>query len=509
MNLTLNQKIALGFLVLILTYGGMGYVSLNNLERSREITNKNLLINQPSIILLNEFKLLVVNSKNFSGTWVTMDMTNNPDKAELKRIHDTKYPDFKLRLVNKVALWTDTLDKSIIASITEEFDNVLLLEQSIMLALPTIESYQDFMVRVETESTLEDIEYLSNNILLNLNKTLLRFKKRTDTQDTEMLASFESIRYSNIFLSAIAIVIGVIVTFYILRVVRLEEQKRAIVAERDAVKEQKDIIEEINVEIMASISYAKRIQTTILPSQVTLNELLGDHFVFYKPRDIVSGDFYWCVNQSDKDIIWIAAADCTGHGVPGAFVSFVCHKALNECVNDHQITDTAAVLDKATELVESAFGAGVPENENEGLAYGASVKDGMDIALCKITLSSKKIQFAGAHNPCYIVRKGELLEYKGDRQPIGAYEYRKPFNNHEINLQANDMIYLASDGFLDQFGGAKNKRYQSKKFKAFLVSISDLKPAEQQKKLEEELAAWQGDEQQIDDVLVMGIRVDW
>ena len=499
MNLSLNQKIALGFLVLILTYGGMGYVSLNNLERSRAITNKNLLINQPSIILLNEFKLLVVNSKNFSGTWVTLDISNNPDKKALKEIHASGYAELKQRIEPKVALWDNKADEDSIVSVFLNFEEVLHMEQSIMSALPDIDAYQDFLVRVETESTLENIEYRSDIILEHLEVILKRFKERTDKQDTEMLASFESIRYSNIFLSVIAIVIGIIVTFYILRVVRLEEQKRAVVAERDAVQEQKDIIEEINEEIMASINYAKRIQTTILPSETTLNEQLGDHFVFYKPRDIVSGDFYWCINRADQDVVWLAAADCTGHGVPGAFVSFVCHKALNECVNDHHITDTAAVLDKATELVEGAFGAGVSEN----------VKDGMDIALCKITLSDKKMEFAGAHNPAYVVRNGELSEYKGDRQPIGAYEYRNPFNSHQIDLQENDMIYLASDGFLDQFGGPKNKRYQSKKFKAFLASISDLKPAEQQTKLEAELTAWQGEEQQIDDVLVMGIRVDW
>jgi len=478
MNLSLNQKIALGFLVLILTYGGMGYISLNNLERSRAITNKNLLINQPSIILLNEFKLMVVNSRNFSGTWVTLDISNNPDKKALVEIHASE---------------------DSIASVLRDFEEVLVMEKTIMSALPNIDAYQDFMVRVETESTLENIEYSSDIILEHLEVILTRFKERTDKQDTEMLASFESIRYSNIFLSVIAIVIGIIVTFYILRVVRLEEQKRAVVAERDAVQEQKDIIEEINKEIMASINYAKRIQTTILPSQTTLNEQLGDHFVFYKPRDIVSGDFYWCINRTDQDVVWIAAADCTGHGVPGAFVSFVCHKALNECVNDHELTDTAAVLDKATELVEAAFGAGVSEN----------VKDGMDIALCKITLGTKKLEFAGAHNPVCIVRKGELTEYKGDRQPIGAYEYREAFNSHRIELQHNDMIYLASDGFLDQFGGPKNKRYQSKKFKRFLTEISNAKPAEQQEKLEAELSAWQGEEQQLDDVLVMGIRVDW
>ncbi len=499
MNLSLNQKIALGFFVLIFTYGGMGYVSLNNLDRSRAITNKNLLINQPSIILLNEFKLLVVNSKNFSGTWVTMDITNNPDKKALKEIHASGYSALKKRMQPKVALWENETDEDSIASVLRDFEEVLLMEQSIMTVLPDIDAYQDFMVRVETESTLENIEYRSDIILERLEVILKRFKERTDKQDTEMLASFKSIRYSNIFLSIIAIVIGIIVTFYILRVVRLEEQKRAVVAERDAVQEQKDIIEEINQEIMASINYAKRIQTTILPSEKTLNEQLGDHFVYFKPRDIVSGDFYWCVNHVDQDVVWIAAADCTGHGVPGAFVSFVCHKALNECVNDHHITEPAAVLDKATELVESAFGGGVSED----------VKDGMDIALCKITLSTKKMEFAGAHNPAYVVRKGELMEFKGDRQPIGAYEYRKPFNGHQIDLQESDMVYLASDGFLDQFGGPKNKRYQSKRFREFLVSISALKPADQQTKLESELIAWQGDEQQIDDVLVMGIRVDW
>ena len=497
MNLSLNQKIALGFLVLVLTYGSMGYISLQNLESSRAITNKNLLINQPSIILLNELKLLVVNSKYATATWVTIDISNHPDKKALREIHEGAYTGLKSRLQDKITLWTDTADRDSISSVLEDFEEVLALEAMIMEALPDIDAYGDFVVRVETESTLDDIDYLSTVILENLEVILQRFKERAGKEDHEMLDSFKSIRYSNIFLSIIAIVIGIIVTFYILRVVRLEEQKKSVIAERDAVQEQKDIIEEINQEIVASINYAKRIQRTILPSEETLNEQLSHHFVFYKPRDIVSGDFYWCISHKQDGVVWLAAADCTGHGVPGAFVSFVCAKALNECVNDLGLDEPGIVLDKTTELVEAAFESGVAEN----------VKDGMDISLCRITMEDKKLEFAGAYNPLYVVRNGELLEYKADRQPIGAHEDRIPFTNHSVDLLENDMVYIFSDGYLDQFGGPKGKRFMTKQFKRLLTTIAvDDVPA-QVEKLKSELDSWQGNEQQIDDILVMGVRI--
>ena len=150
MNLSLNQKIALGFLVLILTYGGMGYISLNNLERSRAITNKNLLINQPSIILLNELKLMVVNSRNFSGTWVTLDISNNPDKKALVEMHASGYVKLKEKMEPKIALWSNEADEDSIASVLRDFEEVLVMEKTIMSALPNIDAYQDFMVRVET-----------------------------------------------------------------------------------------------------------------------------------------------------------------------------------------------------------------------------------------------------------------------------------------------------------------------------------------------------------------------
>ena len=496
MNLSLNQKIALGFLVLVLTYGSLGYISLQNLDKSREITNKNLFINQPSIILLNELKLLVVNSKHASGTWVTIDIRNNPDKQALQKLHSTDYPDFKGRLEEKVSLWTDTADKDSIASIIGNFEDVLAMGQAIMTTLPDIDAYQDFLVRIEMESTLESIEYESDKILERLEVVLQGFKARAKQQDVEMLESFKSIRYSNIFLSIIAIVIGVIVTFYILRVVRLEEQKRFVTAERDAVQEQKDIIQEINQEIMDSINYAQRIQRTILPTPETLNVQLKEHFVFYKPRDIVSGDFYWCINHSDGNV-WLAAADCTGHGVPGAFVSFVCSKALQECVQDQDITEPAAVLDKTTELVEGAFEGGVAQN----------VKDGMDIGLCKINIREKKVEFAGAYNPLYLIRNGELSVSNGDRQPIGAHEDRVPFTNHSIDVQEGDMLYVFSDGYIDQFGGPKGKRYMSKRFKALLTSMAEEKVAIQSELLQKEFTSWQGEEQQVDDILVIGVRI--
>jgi len=175
----------------------------------------------------------------------------------------------------------------------------------------------------------------------------------------------------------------------------------------------------------------------------------------------------------------------------------VCSKALQECVLDQSITEPAAVLDKTTELVEEAFEGGVAQN----------VKDGMDISLCKIDVHQKKVEFAGAYNPLYLIRNGELSVSDGDRQPIGAHENRKPYTNHSVDLMDGDMLYIFTDGYIDQFGGPKGKRYMSKRFKALLVSMVGEEVTRQSELLQKELESWQGEEQQIDDILIIGIRI--
>lgn len=274
----------------------------------------------------------------------------------------------------------------------------------------------------------------------------------------------------------------------------VEAQKKVVEEQKTAVEEQKEIIEEKNREIVDSISYAKRIQSAILPSESTLKSILPEAFVLFEPKDIVSGDFYWVDEKDGKS--FFAAVDCTGHGVPGAMVSVVGHNGLNRVLNEFGIQEPAKMLDKLNELVEQTF-----ESSTE------SVKDGMDMAICVIDRKKMELQFAGANNPLYLIRDGELIEYKADKQPIGKFDYRKPFTNHVIELKENDSIYIFSDGFADQFGGEKGKKFMYKPFKRLLSELSSKDIPEQKERLLDAFYNWKGELEQIDDVCVFGVRI--
>lgn len=261
---------------------------------------------------------------------------------------------------------------------------------------------------------------------------------------------------------------------------------------RHALEKSKKEIEEKNNEIVDSINYAKRIQTAILPPHSMIKEHLPNSFVLYKPKDIVAGDFYWLEHLEEK--VFFAAADCTGHGVPGAMVSVICNNGLNRSVREYQLNDPAKILDKTREIVIKEF----EKSEEE-------VKDGMDIALC--SLQGNKLEYAGAHNPIWIIRNEEIIEIKANKQPIGKFDYQEPYTTHAIDLQEGDTFYIFSDGYVDQFGGEKGKKFKSLNFKRLLISIQN-EPMEKQKELiDQAFENWKGDLEQIDDVCVIGVRV--
>lgn len=258
--------------------------------------------------------------------------------------------------------------------------------------------------------------------------------------------------------------------------------------------QQKIVIEEKQKEITDSITYAKRIQEAILPPESIIKNLLPNSFFLYKPKDIVSGDFYW-LEQKDNKILF-AAVDCTGHGVPGAFVSIVGHNGLTRSINEFGLTQPAQILNKLNELVEETL----RQKDNE-------VRDGMDISLCSIDFSNNQLQYSGANNPLYLVRNGEILITKADKQPIGGTGENKRFTNHTIELQKNDSIYIFSDGFADQFGGLKDKKYGYAQFRKLLLSIQNKPMLEQLNSLDTEFNNWKGETEQLDDVCVIGVRI--
>lgn len=358
-------------------------------------------------------------------------------------------------------------------------------------------------------SEWSDLNYASFQKIGEGNYTLKIQARNTYGIESEVLSYnlqvlppwYRSIWAYMLYVITLVIIVFVVVQLSTKRVKRQNQRLEAIVKERTSeIAEQNNQLEQQKAEITAkttdildSIQYAKRIQTTILPSQVRLNELF-EHFVFYRPKDIVSGDFYWAREVQGKTIF--SAIDCTGHGVPGSLVSIVGNNGLLRAVNEFKLTEPNEILDKLREIVVEAF-------RSEGQA---DVKDGMDIALCSIEHETATLKFSGANNECVIIRNGEVIELKPDKQPIGSFVDAKPFSVSTFQLQDGDAIYLYTDGYVDQFGGEKGKKFKSRQFKTMLSNISDLPLVEQFNHVQYAFDSWKSDLDQVDDVCVFGVR---
>ena len=285
----------------------------------------------------------------------------------------------------------------------------------------------------------------------------------------------------------------VILAFAGLLINMIRQKQRA----NKILEEKNELISHQKQEITDSIRYASRIQNAILPSENLLNTALKEHFVLFLPRDIVSGDFYWFTKKDNKMVL--VAADCTGHGVPGAFMSMLGVSFLYEIVNKEGIMQPAQILNMLRELVKVTLSQTGKQNEQ---------KDGMDISLSLLDLKKMRLEWAGAYNPLYLIRKGELIEYKADKMPVAIHiNDDKTFTNNEIELQAGDTFYMFSDGFPDQFGGQDGRKFMSKRFKELLVEINHLSMEEQKNTLHQAHLKWREGYEQIDDVVIFGVRV--
>lgn len=259
---------------------------------------------------------------------------------------------------------------------------------------------------------------------------------------------------------------------------------------------QREVIAAAHRDLTASIRYSKRIQQAVMPDQRVLEGRVKEHFILHRPRDIVSGDLHWCAKAGPCTVI--AAADCTGHGVPGALMSILGSTLLRSIVNEEAGVRPAAILGRLRADIITALG----RNNGDGPS------DGMDIALCTIDHGARTLHFAGAYNPLYRVRNGELTEVAGDRMPIGAHVApAEPFTEHSLALREGDMFYLCSDGFQDQFGGRDDRKFGRARLKELLRSIAADTCREQERKLLNALELWQQDRPAVDDVLVVGFRV--
>lgn len=291
--------------------------------------------------------------------------------------------------------------------------------------------------------------------------------------------------------AVIGVVLVLLVALLLLKMIKEKQKANRILEEKN------ELITLQKKEITDSIRYASRIQRAILPSDDILLQTLPQHFVVFLPRDIVSGDFFWLSQNGGK--IVIVAADCTGHGVPGAFMSMLGVSFLYEIVNKEGIMQPASILNFLRDHVKHTLSQTGKKDE---------AKDGMDISLCVYDPRAMKLEWAGAYNPLYLIRNSEIIEYKADKMPIAIHmNDHLPFTNHEIALQKGDTFYISSDGYADQFGGTEGRKFMSKKYKEMLLQIND-KPMEEQKSiiLQAHLD-WKGHHEQVDDILVMGVRV--
>ena len=279
---------------------------------------------------------------------------------------------------------------------------------------------------------------------------------------------------------------------------KVKERTQEVVKQKDEIDNQKSKLEELYKDVTDSIRYAKRLQDSILPPKRYIESLFPSSFVLFKPKDIVSGDFYWMNKIGSKHIF--AAVDCTGHGVPGAFMSLVGANGLNAAVKEHRLQNPGKILDDLNNYAsESLYKQG---DEN-------AIRDGMDIAICSIDYKKMLLEYAGAYNPLYIVRDNEIVITKGDKFAIGSFNpYTKSFATHKIPLLAGDIVYIFSDGYADQFGGLKGNKYMYKQFRETLLSIKDLPMEDQRLALDSKIETWKGSYEQVDDILIIGVQIN-
>jgi serine phosphatase RsbU (regulator of sigma subunit) len=278
---------------------------------------------------------------------------------------------------------------------------------------------------------------------------------------------------------------------------KVVERTEQVVKQKEEIQEKTKELETLFKQVTDSIHYAKRIQEAILPPLSLVKSILPESFILYKPKDIVSGDFYWIDKKNDWS--YFAAVDCTGHGVPGAFMSIVGYNLLKDILNNSNAITPAAIMDKMNDGVANTLHSGSSDNQT---------KDGMDMTLCALNYKTLELQFAGAFNPLYIVRNNELLQFKADKFPIGMFIGEKQnFTNNSVQLQNGDNVYIFSDGYADQFGGPKGKKYMAGNFRELLKEMSKLPIENQSINLNQTIEEWRGNLEQVDDILVIGIKV--
>lgn len=371
------------------------------------------------------------------------------------------------------------------------------------------DSYRMFITYIEMRDSIR------NN---STEKAIIRQQEKYEFEQKSILAKVkhekisalqrEETKKQRIIIGFVIIGLLVVITFsvFLYRRFKITQRQKAIIEKQKAeVERQREIsenqrlhIQEINKEMVDSITYAKRLQDATLPPIDHITQHLPETFILYKPKDIVAGDFYW-FEKTDR-YLYLAAADCTGHGVPGAMVSVVCSNALYRAVNEFEIENTGEILDKVRDLVVATFDKGEHD-----------VKDGMDISLIRIPVNYKTsetfdVQWSGAHNPLWLINENGFSEIKADKQPIGKCDNPSPFTSHQIKVLSSTNFYLFTDGYADQFGGPKGKKFRYKQLEDLLIANHQSSTSNQKETLKKSIENWMNNYSQVDDICVIGVK---
>ncbi len=344
---------------------------------------------------------------------------------------------------------------------------------------------------LDNEETRKKTIQSQMNYEFGKKEAIANAEHKKELENQEAIAEEKSHKQKIVIVSVVIGLLFVLVfAGFVFRTLRITSKQKNII------ELQKHIVEEHQKEIIDSITYAKRLQQAILPSDNEIYKYLPDSFILYKPKDIVAGDFYWMHISPNEDVVFIAAADSTGHGVPGAMVSVVCSNALNRAVNEFNLIDTGKILDKTRELVLETFAKS-----------GEAIKDGMDISLLAINKTKNELQWSGANNSLWYIQNNELKEIKPDKQSIGQTENPEPFRTNTIEFKSGTQFYLFTDGYADQFGGSKGKKFKYKQLQEILIATSCLSLPDQKVSLLNSLNSWKGNLEQVDDITLIGIRI--
>lgn len=471
---------------------------------------------------LNSKKEISINLKNLSTVYIEMYKSKYTSKLVSKKEN-------LLRLAEENAQMALTIAKDLNHIDVEkdcrlQFYEIEKIKGNYAKALSAYENYVVLRDSINGQENKKDV--LRKELMFEFEKKTAQDSIRNASEKQLQKAQIEAQQAKlnnertrrNVLIAGLVML--VILSLFInsrLRIMRrqkalIEKQKDYLEKQKDSIALQKSILEEKNKEIYDSIVYAKRLQEAILPSKKLINSYFPNYYVYYQPKDIVAGDFYWLdtfpkdeagnfLKPADTHIdpsqcVYFAVADCTGHGVPGAMISIFCSNALNRAVNEFYLIDPGKILDKVRNLVIETFA----KSEIE-------VSDGMDISLCVFDFKTYNLYWAGANNPLWIVRNQEMIEYKPNRQPVGKYDKPTNFDTHQIQLKKGDKFYIFTDGLADQFGGDKGKKLKVKHLRELILAHQSNSMVTQLEMMERFFTMWKGDYDQIDDVCIIGVAV--